>query len=272
MSKIMLLSSTDKNINELNRKELSSVDWNNFPFAEQLEFLDIKTYKKLKKHVKRAFKHYLTDYKSKPVEFWNVLAGELDNSHAHALWFSSDVETRKLMFQNHKEWFVELIDFDAFITFGMGTLTDKIHQCGTYIIYDAEKCYSFANPAISLEEFNSEIEYSGTNYKSVLDYMFYILDLYDDLNTYPILVPNEMLTKVGFAEVPDLCYDLLTLHNACEVGKRTATVWIRKIGKDGVLKWDDVVNYIRSNHEIFQDHNIMNYLCWWWETAYINRG
>jgi hypothetical protein len=271
MAKIKLLVKTDSNINELKRKEIQAIDWDSFPYEEQIGFVDTETYNKLtiagRRHIDRALKNY-TD---KPVEFWNVVAEHNELSLATKLWRSATLETKGIMLANHAKWFAPFL-YSYKLDTGeedRNSITALITEHGDHFENELDDYLRFADPSIAFAEFNAPFTMKGSSFPSLLHYIYEVLEDAYEHDEYPVLVHNHMLKTAGYSPICDLSSEFLARRDACDRGSRIAKKWIRTVtnGEKDFITWDEAVNYIRANPESFENNELMEHLSWWWTNA-----
>lgn len=276
MAKIKLIIKTDSNINELKRKEIQSIDWDSFPFSEQMQFIDANTYGKLNAIGRDRVDSNIPDYNSKPIEFWNVVSSFNSMTLAERLWKLATLQTKGEMLKNHAEWFLPfrtLYEYEVGQFSNTDVITSFIRTKGNGFQYDKDGYFFLADPRISLDEFKAPFEIDNEKYPSLLHYIHSSLKDDWELDEYPVLVHNHMLKSAGYTPICDLSPSFLQRHDACRHGRMVAETWIRNVtnGEKDFITWDDAVNFIRSNPNSFNDHQMMDYLEWWWQHS-VNYG
>lgn len=271
MAKIKLLVKTEKNINELKRKEIQSIDWSTFPFSDQMQFVDVDVYNKLTANGRSYVDSWLTDYTARPVEFWNVVSVHNNSTLANSLWRHATLETKGLMLANHAEWFKPFEYSYQIETSAVpdDTITALIFKYGEGFQYERSGYWFLADPSIKLEEFNAPFNRSNSQYPSLLHYIYEVLEDAYEHDEYPVLAHNHMLKLAGYEPIADLSPAFLNRRDACDYGSNYAKKWIRTVtnGEKDFITWDEAVNYIRANPEEFENNELMEHLTWWWNHA-----
>lgn len=271
MSKIKLLVKTNSNINELKRKEIQAIDWSSFPYDEQMQFVNADTYSKLTSEGRYHIDLALNDYTSKPVEFWNVVAEYDNTSLASTLWRSASLNTKGIMLENHPVWF-KSYQYSYKIDSGEiqdDKITTFIQTHSDGFQYEKPGYWFLADPHISIDEFNAPFRVNSSDYTSLLHYIYFVLEDDCEHDDYPVLVHNHMLKSAGYEPICDLSPEFLLSRDACNSGTIIARKWIQVVteGKKNFITWDEAVNYIRTNPELFNNDEIMEHLTWWWTNS-----
>jgi hypothetical protein len=219
---------------------------------------------------RRKIDNHLTDYTTKSVEFWNVVAEHNDISLANTLWRSATLETKGTMLSNHADWFQPfLYSYQIEIGAISNTITAHISEYGDRFQYEKGGYIFLADPSIKLEEFNAPFHIENNMYPTLLHFIYEVLEDAYEYDEYPVLVHNEMLEAAGYPPICDLTPEYLRRRDACSEGTRIAKKWIKVVtgGNKDFITWDEAVNFIRANPESFENSEIMEHLTWWWSHA-----
>lgn len=262
MAKIKLLVKTEKNINELKRKEIQSIDWSTFPFSEQMQFVDVDVYNKLTTEGRFNINSRLKNYTERSVEFWNAVSGYNDITLAETLWQNATLETKGIMLENHAEWFNPISDSYRILTGNGDYITSFIKKHGRDFQNEKDGYVFLTDPRISFDEFNAPFN----NYPTLLHYIYEVLEDAYEHDEYPVLVHNHMLKAAGYPHIKNLSPEFLKDEDACSVGRTLAKKWIRIVtnGEKDFITWDEAVDYIRANPTAYNDTEMINHLDWWW--------
>lgn len=260
---IELIVKTKKDINELTKEEMKSINWSSVN-NEQFDKIDAEVYKKLNKSGRHFVNKNITDFYSKDIEYWsavlknkntlnndfiNYLVDSITSTNDNSNYNQVPPEFKELL-NNNLDVFKKHLNIKNKIKLKLTTFVEYF-----YDYYLTEEYGDFGEWDMTFHEVLFSVDITDADLLYVKDYDYgstsVIAELAEKFMIIPdIFVTNEVLRTVG-VEIGNL-----VIKNTRQANHhRRMLDLLRESGyteDKEHIEWDDAVKYFRDHPAEFE--------------------